>query len=165
VHTLPLIINGTGQALRSTRRKFVLLGLTLLIFAVLFFIPIFTIQGNSLAFQLSITRWTDAAILLLLSSLLSLVIVLQIELRRCGKACHASTVSMAGTGLVGTAFAGLLATAACSSCIVGVLGFIGIGSAVAFVLLDYRWYIVWAVIVLSVLFIILTAKSIGRIPR
>ncbi|PIQ75831.1 hypothetical protein COU78_00475 [Candidatus Peregrinibacteria bacterium CG10_big_fil_rev_8_21_14_0_10_49_24] len=168
MHTLYLIINGIGQALRSTRRKFLFLGLTLLMFLILFSTPILTIQGNSLAFQLSITRGTDVAILLLLSSLLSLVIILQLERRRCGKACHTNTASMVGmgsTGVVGTAFAGLLATAACSSCIVGVLGFIGIGSAVAFALLDYRWYIVWAIIVLSVLFIMLTAKSIGRTFR
>jgi len=168
VHTLHLIINGIGQALRSTRRKFLFLGLTLLMFLILFSTPILTIQGNSLAFQLSITRGTDVAIVLLLSSLLSLVVTLQLERKRCQKGCHINTATMAGMGsmgVAGTAFTGLLATGACSSCLVGILGFVGIGSAVAFTILDYRWYIVWAVIVLSVLFIMLTAKNIGRTLR
>lgn len=164
---LTLVLNGLRQALRSANRKWLLFSLTLLTFVILFSIPIFTIEGNSLSIQLSMTRLQDAALLLLLSLLLSLVCVLQLERKHCGRACRAravTTVGIGGAGILGTAFAGLLATAACSSCLVGVLGIVGIGSTVAFTLLDYRWYVVWVVILLAGLAIILTARTIGRLP-
>lgn len=56
---------------------------------------------------------------------------------------------------------GLFATAACSSCIVGFLGLVGISAAVSFKLLEYQGTIVWGAIIVTAILIVWTARKIA----
>lgn len=162
---LPLIFIGIRQSLRTRQRKWLFLIISLLAFALLFSLPVFTVPGNSFAFQLTITRWIDVSMLTLLSLLLGLVIILQLENRKCGKTCKASVASAvgkSGAATFGVAGAALLGTAACSSCIAGILALFGIGATVSFVLLDYRWYLIGGILLLTLIFVLLTARKIGN---
>lgn len=158
------ILTGIRQVLQMPRRKWWFLVVTLIAFVVLFSIPVFSIPANSYAFQLSITRWTDVALLLAISIMLSLVVILQLEWQQSCDACESKvSTTVKGGSTVFAAFAGgLFATAACSSCVVGILGLIGIGTSVAFALLDYRWYIVWTALLITATFVALTARKIAR---
>lgn len=155
---------GIRQSLNTEKKKSLFLIISALSFALLFSLPVFTVPENTFAFQLSITRWQDVSILLLLSLVISLTVALQIESRKCAASCKAPVSSAVGQGgaiTFGAIGAALLATAACSSCLIGVLGIIGLGTTVAFALLNYRWYIIGIVFIVSLLSILFTAKKIG----
>lgn len=113
---------------RQSRKHFFVL--TLVAFVTFILIPIFTIPGNDLRFYLTILRPIDYAIYAMLSFVIASVIMLQVYLfkqSRDNKRRLASTVS-GGVGTYSAVLGGLLATAACSSCIAGLLGFLGAGS-------------------------------------
>ncbi|PIR52515.1 hypothetical protein COU76_06000 [Candidatus Peregrinibacteria bacterium CG10_big_fil_rev_8_21_14_0_10_49_10] len=164
------VFTGIRQALKAPHRKWLSFVVILIAFAVLFSIPVFSIPENSYAFQLSITRWSDIALLLGFSIMLSLAAVLQLEWRRSCGACESkvSTAVKGGSTVFAALAGGLFATAACSSCVVGILGLVGIGTSAAFLLLDYRWYIVWIALLITATFVALTARKIAyngcRIP-
>lgn len=158
------VLLGIRQSLNTEKKKLLFFSITALSFLLLFSLPVFTVPANTFAFQLSITRWQDASILLLLSLLISLTVVLQIESWKCGKACKAPVSSAVGQGgavTFGAIGAALLATAACSSCLIGLLGIFGLGATVAFTLLNYRWYIIGVVLVLTILSTLFTARKIS----
>lgn len=113
---------------RKSRKHFFVL--TLAAFFTFIVIPVFTIPGNDLRFYLTILRPIDYAIYALLSLVIAAVIMMQVYLFkqfRDYKKRLASTVS-GGVGTYSAVIGGLLATAACSSCIAGLLGFLGAGS-------------------------------------
>jgi len=158
------VFKGVRLAHQPTHRKVVFLLVVLFTFVVLFSLPVFLIPGNSFAFQLSITRWSDVALLLAFSFMLGLVAVLQLEWRRCCGVCESKIASATkgGSSVFAALTGGLFATAACSSCIVGILSLVGISTSVAFLLLDYRWYIVWGALLLTAAFVAMTARKIAQ---
>jgi len=156
---------GITQSLGTTQRKALFLCTVVLSFAVFFSIPVYGVAGNSFRLQWSIMGWTDVLILLFLSCLLGLVVVLQLENWKCCRACRASVapaLGSAGTGMFASLMGGLFATAACSSCIVGLLGLFGISAAVSFKLLEYQNSIVLGAMVITAIIVIWTARKIGH---
>lgn len=113
---------------KQSRKHFTFL--TLAAFITFILIPVFTIPGNDLRFYLTILRPIDYTIYALLSLVIAAVIMTQVYLFKQSsdhKKRLASTVS-GGVGTSSAVLGGLLATAACSSCIAGLLGFLGAGS-------------------------------------
>lgn len=113
---------------KKSRKWFALLAFFAFITFIL--IPIFTIPENDLRFYLTILRPIDYAIYAFLSLVIAAVIMMQVYLfkqSRDNKKRLASTVQ-GGVGAYSAMLGGLLATAACSSCIAGLLGFLGVGS-------------------------------------
>jgi len=156
---------GILRSLKTKRRKAIFVCIAVLSFAVFFSIPVFGVPGNSLRLQWSIMRWTDVLILLFLSCLFGLVVVLQLENWKCCRACRASvapTLGSASTGMFASLMGGLFATAACSSCVVGLLGLFGISAAVSFKLLEYQNSIVLGAVVITAMIVIWTARKIGH---
>ncbi|RMD66101.1 hypothetical protein D6817_04780, partial [Candidatus Pacearchaeota archaeon] len=56
--------------------------------------------------------------------------------------------------------AGIFGTAACSSCIAAVFGFLGLGGV--FFLVKYQWYVVSISIVLVLISVYLTARAVDK---
>jgi len=121
------------------------------------FIPVWLTPGNSLSFQLSIFKIKDYILFVLLSMVTALLLLMQIFLFKVKKQ-YTQTVSQGGVGVFSALFAGLLATAACSSCIAAVLGFLGAGSV--FFVLENQPYVVFIAIILVVISLYFSSKRV-----
>lgn len=106
-----------------------LLPLTLLVYAAYVFLPVWLIPGNSLRFQLQLFRVQDHLLFAGLGLGTALLVLMQVFLfRRTRGTGKIAAVGRGGVGVWSAIFGGLLATAACSSCIAAFLGFLGAGS-------------------------------------
>lgn len=127
IGVLKAIILAIRKALAAPQHTSVFLLLAVLIFTLYVFLPVVLIPGNSVALQLSITRGQDYILFAVLSLATALLIMMHVYLfsQKKGKL---SGLAQGGTGIASGLFGGLLATAACSSCIASIIGFLGSGS-------------------------------------
>ncbi len=149
-----------------SKKKYLAIFISFTVFFLLLFvaIPLFTIVGNDLAFQLSTYNSSDYVLLAVLSLLSGLIFTLQLYKREYGKkvcnsvGTYASTASASASGV----FASVLGTAVCASCIAPIVAFFGLGfGAVSFVL-EYQIHfsLVAIIIMLGALYFI--AKNINN---
>lgn len=141
-----------------TKRNYLLLFLAGIptVFAVFVFIPVKTIPGNDLFFQLSIFTLRDWTLMFALSFLTSLLIIMNIYIFRQRRAI--AEAGKAGAGGLSSMVGAVFGTAACSSCVAALFGFLGL-PAVLF-LIEARLYIVVGAIGLILLSLYFAAKKI-----
>jgi len=132
--------------------------LTFVLIAILFFgffiyIPIVTIPGNDLGFQLSIYSQRDYILMFLLAALVGLNFSFQIysfKKQKEQRDLFKSTGQVAASGLSG-AFGAIVGTAACASCLAFFFGLIGLGAgSVIFVLNNQIYFLVGAIIAILI---------------
>jgi hypothetical protein len=154
-----------SAAIRVLSHKKYALLLLVLFFAMLFVfvsIPVFTIAGNSLGKQLSISTTRDYVIMLVLAVLSALSMTFQIYAsRRTGQTIKAMGESSA-SGL-GAVLAAVSGTAFCASCLAPLFGFFGMSFASVLFVLRYRFYIIAFVVGLLLLSIYLSAQKIQKV--
>lgn len=115
---------GAGRSYRAA-----LLLLSVVIYASYLLLPVWLIPGNSFQFQLQLFRAQDHVLFAALSLAAALLLLMQVYLfRRTRGSAKLSAVGRGGVGVWSAVFGGLLATAACSSCIAAFLGFLGVSS-------------------------------------
>lgn len=115
--------------------------LVIAVFAAYILLPVWFTAGNSIAFQLSILTIRDYVLFTFLSVAIALLIIMQAFLFMQSKKSK-EKVNAIGQGSIGVSsalFGGLLVTAACSSCIAVILGFLGAGSV--FFVLENQLYV------------------------
>lgn len=151
---------GIRKPFKKTGYIFILLALFAIMLILFTLIPVWAVPGNTLATQLSIFRLQEYVLLVLLSSLSSLFLTLQIYVMREKKQFRGSGTAIGGG--IGALFAGVAGTAFCASCLVPFFAIFGIGfSGVVFVL-EYRLYFVATITIFMLIAIYLTARKIGR---
>lgn len=131
---------------------------TTLFFAALISVPVILTPGNTFRFQLGVFTFWNYILMILLAGLIGLMISMQVYTYKIKKSAKGS-----GNGVVGgfSGFvAGIFGTAACSSCIAAIFGFLGLGTV--FFLIEYQWYIVGVSLVLVFLSIYVTSLSIEK---
>ena len=129
-------------------------------FWLLLYIPIRTIPGNDLAFQLSILTPKDWFLFTILPALTALSIVMNVYILKHKRSIQDS-VSMAGkggTGFLSGIVASVFGTATCASCVVSIFGFLGAGGV--FFLLQYRTAITTGAIILLLISLYFTSKRV-----
>ena len=131
--------------------------LTLIFVFAYIFIPVWLTPGNTLAFQMSLFKTKDYVLFFILSTVTALLLLMQVFLFQ-SKKHRTKAVSQGGVGIFSALFGGLLATAACSSCIAAILGFLGAGSI--FFVLENQPYIVLGAIVLVVASLYFSARRV-----
>lgn len=131
--------------------------LTVIIIFAYILIPVWLTPGNTLSFQLSLLKTKDYVLFFILSSVTALLLLMQVFLLR-SKKKRAETMGQGGVGIFSALFGGLLATAACSSCIAAILGFLGAGSV--FFVLENQPYIVLGAIILVAVSLYFSARRI-----
>lgn len=134
--------------------------LSVLIFALYIFLPVWLIPGNDPLFQLSILRLQDFILFAMLSFMTALLILMQIFLTQRSKKERAGAIGRGSVGVSSSLFGGLLATAACPGCITTLLGFLGAGSI--FFVIENQMYFLAGAIVLTFTAIYFTARRINR---
>jgi len=153
-----LIFSASKSVLENKSYKLWFLGLIAIFIVAYIFLPVWLTPGNTLAFQLSLLRPSDYILFLVLSAVTALLVLMQAFLFLRSKKDRAGAVGQGGVGVFSALFGGLLATAACSSCIAAVLGFLGAGSI--FFILENQLYFVYGAIALVVLGLYFSARRV-----
>jgi hypothetical protein len=130
-------------------------------FALFVLIPVWTVPGNTLAIQLDIFTTRDYVVLVLLTSLSSLFITMQVYVMRLKRKIEGAGAATAG-GL-GALFAGIAGTAFCASCLALLFAIFGIGFGGVIFVLEYRFYFVAGITLLMLIAIYLTARKINKV--
>ncbi|MBI5123123.1 hypothetical protein HZA75_04675 [Candidatus Roizmanbacteria bacterium] len=139
------------------------LALVPLTFLFFVYIPVRSIPGNSLEFQLSIFSTRDYILTTVFSILMSLFLTMQVFVIRnaTNKKNILTSVGTGGVGgYVGTIGA-IFGTAACGSCLFAIVGFLG--ASTVFTLLKYQWYVVGGAIVMLLVSIYFLSQKINGV--
>jgi len=134
-------------------------------FGLFVYIPIATIPGNSLEFQLSIFSQKDYILMLLLAILVGLNFSLQIYSFNKQKEQYElvrSTGQVAVSGISGV-FGSVVGTAACASCLTFLFGLIGLGTGSVFFVLNYQPYFLIGAIILLLISLYFASRKINGI--
>jgi len=111
--------------------------IALVLFGIFIMIPVWTIPGNDLLFQLDIYTLKDYSLLIILALFMSLMIAMQVYSYQVKKSAVKATGSAAA--VVPGFAAALFGTASCSSCVAVIFGAFGFGTVLF--LIKYQWYI------------------------
>lgn len=156
---VPLIFNASKTVLTQSRAYLLwFFGLTVVFIALYILVPVWLTPGNSISFQLSLLTIKDYALFVSLSFVTALLILMQVFLFLRSKKDRAGAVGQGGVGVSSAFFGGLLATAACSSCIAAILGFMGAGSV--FFVLENQPYVVAIALALVLIALYFSARRV-----
>lgn len=155
----PLITlrSAVSETLATRRYRIGYVVLTMVLFLAYLFLPVWLTPGNTLSFQLGLFRTQDYALFALLSLVTALLLLMQVYLFTHRKQ-RVGAVGEGVGGVFSALFAGVLATAACSSCIAAVIGFLGAGSV--FFVIGHTAYFVWGGIALVLIGLYTSARRI-----
>lgn len=153
-----LVYKSAKEALSKRNYLIMFLIIFVLIIIINILIPVFTIPGNTILFQLSIFGFKDYLVLVPISFLVSLMITMQVYSYKKRKSLKEVGKSVVGgsSGLV----AGVFGTASCSSCIAVLFGFLGLGTV--YFLIKYQWYVVGISAAIVLLALYLTSLNIEK---
>ncbi len=125
------------------------------------YIPVATIPGNTLSFQMGLYTPTEFLLFVLLSLATSLLILLQVfifthlhEEKRKGIA-----IAQGGAGILSGLFAGILTSITCVPCVIGFLGIFGSLSTIL-IISEYQTYIAFAALLIVLLGIYYTSLRV-----
>lgn len=149
------ILNASKMVFAQSR-SYWLWFLLFTILALTFFVlvPVWSVPGNDIAFQLSLFTLGNWILFAVLALFIALLLTMQVFIFRRAKnaAVKAKGLGNAVTGATG-AYAGVLggvfATAACSWCVAAVFGFLGTGT-VLFIAQNQLWAVLVALSILLV---------------
>jgi len=134
---------------------------SILIYAAYILIPVFLTPGNYISFQLSLLRPVDFVLFLVMSLVTALLIVMQLYVHnRSKKKRMLAAVGEGGVSVYSAMFGGMLATAACSSCIAGLVGFLGAGST--FFILENQMLFVAGALFIVFVSLFFTARRVNE---
>lgn len=136
-----------------------------LVFMLFVLLPIWTIPGNNLEFQLKIFTANHYILMIMLSILVSLFVVMQAFIFRNVLSARSKLASVGSGGLGGYVgvFAAVLGTATCASCLVALFGFLGIGSIIF--LLNNQLYVVSMAIILLLISLYFSARKVNGVCK
>ena len=140
-------------------------GIAVAFFALFIAIPVLTIPGNNVAFQLSIFGTWDYALMIFLALLVGLNLTLQVysfRQKQDAKKFSQSVVSGTVSSLSGI-FGTVVGTAACASCLASLFGLIGLGTGSVFFVLKNQSYFLLGAILLMLLSLYFVAQKINKV--
>jgi len=152
------------KVLASKGRVLIFAITTIAFFGLFIAIPLVTIPGNDLMFQLKIFRTRDYFIMAFLAMLVGLNVVFQIhtfQQKREKKNLAQSTTAGATTGIIGV-FAGVVGTAACASCLASLFGLVGLGTGSVLFILKNQSYFLLGAIALMTVSLYFAAKKVNK---
>lgn len=158
---LAILLSGIREPFKNVRYAVLFAVLFLIMFAFFTLIPVWTVDGNTLATQLKIFTHRDYAVLVLLSGLSTLFITMQVYVMKLRKKVEG--VGRTVGGGLGALFAGIAGTAFCASCLAPLFALFGIGFGGVVFVLNYRFYFVVAITLLMIIAIYLTARKINKV--
>lgn len=150
-----------------TKRTYLLLALIMaaFFFSVFIFIPLVTIPGNDLRFQLSIYSRENYIFMTFLALLIGITFTMQIYAVRQQRALRKSLPILQGTVLSGASgiFGSVIGAASCASCLASLFGFIGLGTGSVFFVIDNQNYFLWGSILIMLVSLYFAAQKINKV--
>lgn len=172
------IYNAAKQVFGERKYVFILLLFASFFFGLFVYIPVATTPGNSFAFQLSIFRAQDYFLMVFLAFLVGLNFSMNIYALRKQKVIGNSVaspvrnreglqraISNGASGTVsgfGGAFAAIVGTATCASCLAFLFGIVGLGIGSVIFVLKYQTLFLLGAIALVVISLYFTARKVNR---
>lgn len=128
-------------------------------------IPLFTIPGNTVAFQLKIFTAQNYLLMAFLSVLAGLNLALSwygfIQKKKIGSASQSVVTGTAST--IAGIFAAVVGTASCLGCLVALLGLVGLGVGSALFILKNQSLFLGGAILLMLIAIYFSAKKVNKL--
>jgi hypothetical protein len=138
-------------------------GIMAAVLALLVAIPLFTIPGNSIAYQLAAWRVRDYVSMFLFAFITALLLLFQISIMKQKREYRTSLVAKgAASGMAGV-FGALVATASCASCLAALFAIFGIGSSAVYFVLDNRTLFLAAAFVFLLASLYFSARKITNV--
>ena len=137
----------------------------IVLFLSLVAIPLFTIPGNTIAFQLKIFTAQNYLLMAFLSVLAGLNLAISwYGFRQQKKISNASqSVATGAVSTIAGIFGAVVGTASCFSCLVALLGLVGLGFGSALFILKNQSYFLIGAIVLMIISLYFAARKVNRI--
>ncbi len=142
-----MLTSAIKTTLTKRTYKIAFVVLVILLLALYVSIPVLTIPGNTLAFQLSLYAPIDYILFIFLSLTTSLLVLMQIFSFRSSHKYGMKAVGHGGMGILSGISAGILTSVTCVPCAIGFLGIFGSAGS-AFVVNEYQSYFILIAIVL-----------------
>lgn len=151
-----------------TEKIYILLALLIatLFFGIFIFIPLVTIPGNDLRFQLSIYTLENYILMSFLALLVGITFAMQIyTVKKQQVLRKSSSPVLQGVALSGASgiFGSIVGTASCSLCLASLFGFIGLGTGGALFVLKNQNYFLWGSILIMLFSLYFTARRINKV--
>lgn len=149
--------------MRSAVMRAVFVAVVLIVFALMFTIPVRAVPGNTVSEQAELFMFYDYAVMTVFSVLTALMLTMQFFIIRSEfqtKRVKGRSIFAGGVGLLGALVSVLFASATCVFCLgafVGLLGF-----SLITTLLMWRWYIVMVATLILLGTLYLSARRINR---
>lgn len=150
-----LILNASKMVFAQSRSYWLwFLLFTILALTLFVLVPVWSVPGNDVSFQLSLFTFGNWVLFAVLALLIALLLTMQIFIFRHAKSgtVKAKGLGNAASGAAG-AYAGILggvfATASCSWCVAAVFGFLGTGT-VLFIAGHQLWSVLGAIAIMIV---------------
>ena len=144
----------------------ILLAISLLFFSAFVLVPVFSIPGNNVVFQLSLYAPPELLLMSFFALLIGLTITLQVYAIREKKHCSVPKAHAQGatTGVTGI-FAGVLGTAVCASCLIPLFAAIGLGTGSLFFVLENQIYFLIGAVVIMLVSLYFALKRVIKIQK
>lgn len=133
-------------------------------FALFIVIPLITIPGNDLMFQLKIFRISDYFLMIFLAILVGLNLALQVYSFK-QKRARNITQSVAGGAISGVSgiFGAIVGTAACASCLASLFGLVGLGTGSLFFVLKNQQLFLFGAITFMLISLYFAARKVNKV--
>lgn len=134
--------------------------LSAVIYWLLILIPVKSIPGNDLVFQLSLMTLKQHLLFIVLSILTSLSLTMNFYLWTHKKDAKLtlSIFGQGGVGLLSGAIASIFGAVTCAACVSFIFGLLGVGAV--FFLLNYRFHIMVGAIIILVISLYFTSQKV-----
>lgn len=131
--------------------------LWLVLFGLMFYLPVKTVPGNTIVLQAVIFGFKDYLFLAVASFLSALIITIQVKIFRQRRSAIASNTALGSAGFLSGVVSSVFATATCSLCVGALFGFLGANSVIF--LINNKTYVVIGSLTLLGLSIFLSIKK------
>lgn len=160
------IYSAISKALKDRGSFLVCATSSIISLAIFIALPIVTVPGNTLFYQLKIFRAQDYFLMLSLSVLIGLNFALQVygmkqrKLRAVGVSQTVARGMM--SGIIGM-FGAMVGTATCASCLAFLFGLIGLGTGSVFFVLKHQIYFLGGSVLAMLISLYFAARKVNKI--
>lgn len=166
MNPLSQIYNALKTVLKEKKYFLVFLSLSIVFFVLFIVIPLVTIPGNSLQFQLSIFSRENYILMTALAVLVGSTFTIQTYTARKQRALRKLLPPVLRSSVVSGAsgiFGSIVGTASCASCLASLFGLIGIGTGGVFFVLDNQSYFLWGSILIMLTSLYFAVRKINKV--
>ena len=156
---LSMILSATKTVLSKWTYNIAFVILIVLFVALYISIPVITIPGNTLIFQLSLYTFVDYSIFISISVLTSLLVLMQVFSFINSRKYNMRSIGHGSVGVFSGILSGMFASITCVPCAIGFLGIFGSAGS-ALIISKYQYYFIMIAIIFVLLGIYYASRRV-----